>query len=77
MKLDEAANVIVKTPCGVTEEFELNKLVMQGSVFGPIKATTQIGTVGRDCRNYNQGMYPCHLLMTVLAFQNADQILWN
>ena len=36
-KLDEEANVIVRTPCGPTDEFKLNELVMQGSVFGPIQ----------------------------------------
>ena len=74
-KLDEAANVIVKTPCGVTEEFELNKLVMQGSVFGPIKATTQIDTVGRDCRNYNQGMFLYKNVLSIVPLSFIDDCL--
>ena len=49
-KMDEKVNVIVKTPCGPTEEFTLEQIVMQGSVFGPIKATIQIDTLGRDCQ---------------------------
>ena len=36
-KLDAKAKVIVKTPCGPTDEFTLEQIVMQGSVFGPIK----------------------------------------
>ena len=50
-KMDEKAKVVVKTPCGPTEKFELSKLVMQGRVFGPIKSTIQIDTLGRDCQN--------------------------
>ena len=46
-KMDETAKVVVKTPCGLTDEFTLEKIVMQGSVFGPIKSTIQIDTLGR------------------------------
>ena len=48
-KLDEEAEVIVKTPAGPTEEFKLKELIMQGIVFGPIKATVQI--------DIGQGLY--------------------
>ena len=56
-KMDETAEVVVKTPCGPTDEFTLQKIVMQGSVFGPIKSTIQIDTLGRDCQNQNQGKF--------------------
>ena len=56
-KLDEKADVVVKTPCGLTDEFTLDQLVMQGSVFGPIKSTIQIDTLGRDCQKNNQGLF--------------------
>ena len=36
-KLDENCKIVVKTPCGVTDRFELSRIVLQGSVFGPIK----------------------------------------
>ena len=56
-KMDENAKVLVKSPCGPTDEFTLQKIVMRGSVFGPIKSTVQIDTLGRDCEKYNQGMF--------------------
>ena len=56
-KLDEKAEVVVKTPAGSTDEFYLEKLIMQGSVFGPIKSTIQVDTLGRDCIKYNQGLF--------------------
>ena len=52
-KMDEKAHIIAKTPCGPTDEFQLNEIVMQGSVFGPIKTTIQIDTLGRDCQTHN------------------------
>ena len=38
----------VKTPVGATEMFELEKIVLQGSVFGPIKCSVQMDTIGRE-----------------------------
>ena len=56
-KMDEKAQVIVKTPCRPIDEFSMERIIMQGSVFGPIKATVHIDTLGRDCEHYNQGMF--------------------
>ena len=74
-KLDEVANVIVKTPLGPTDEFTLDKLIMQGSVFGPIKATTQIGTLGSDCENYNQGMFLYKNVLNIVPLSFIDDCL--
>ena len=56
-KMDETAKVVIKTPCGITDELTLNKLIMQGSVFGPIKSTITIDTLGQDCQNSNKGLF--------------------
>ena len=74
-KLDKVAKVIVKTPLGPTDEFTLDQLVMQGSVFGPIKATTQIGTLGSDCTNYNQGMFLYKNVLNILPLSFIDDCL--
>ena len=34
-KMDETAKVVVETPCGLTYEFTLERIVRQGSFFGP------------------------------------------
>ena len=44
-KLDEECHIKVKTPCGETDEFVFSNLVLQGSVFGPIKCCVQIDTL--------------------------------
>ena len=74
-KMDETANVIVKTPCGPTDEFSLDRLIMQGSVFGPIKATIQIDTLGRDCENYNQGMFLYKNVLSLTPLALIDDCL--
>ena len=87
-KMDETAQVVVKTPCGLTDEFTLEKIIMQGSVFGPIKSTIQIDTLGRDCQSYNKGMFryknvlnltPLALIDDCLGFSrcNADAVELN
>ena len=61
---------------------------MQGSVFGPIKSTIQIDTLGRDCQSYNKGMFryknvlnltPLALIDDCLGFSrcNADAVELN
>ena len=40
-KLDEEVSVKVKTPVGDTEEFKLEKVVLQGTVFAPLKSARQ------------------------------------
>ena len=48
-KLDQKCNIVVKCPVGATEKFTLNNIVMQGSVFAPLKCTTQVDSLGHDC----------------------------
>ena len=74
-KMDEEANVVVKTPCGLTDEFQLDKLVMQGSVFGPIKSTIQIDTLGRDCESYNQGLFKYKNVLSTVPLALIDDCL--
>jgi hypothetical protein len=45
-KLDEHCKIVVKTPCGDTDMFELQRIVLEGSVFGPIKYSVQMDTFG-------------------------------
>ena len=74
-KMDEKAKVVVKTPCRPTEKFELSKLVMQGSVFGPIKSSIQIDTLGRDCQNYNQGLFKYKNVLNIMPLALIDDCL--
>ena len=74
-QMDKTAQVVVKTPCGLTDEFTLQKIVMQGSVFGPIKSTIQIDTLGRDCQSYNQGMFKYKNVLSLTPLALIDDCL--
>ena len=74
-KMDENSQVVVKTPCGPTDEFTLQRIVMQGSVFGPIKSTIQIDTLGRDCQGHNQGMFKYKNVLDITPLALIDDCL--
>ena len=54
-KLNEQAEITVKTPVGNTEPFHLNEIVRQGSVYGPqicIASMDKINLMGKDIKTY-------------------------
>ena len=74
-KLDEKCKVVVKTPCGTTEQFELNRVVLQGSVFGPIKCSVQMDTLGRDCLKSGNGIYKYKNVVDCPALAMIDDVM--
>ena len=55
----------------------MNKVVLQGSVFGPIKCAVQIDTFGRDCLSDGEGMgiYQYKKVIDTPALSMIDDIL--
>ena len=54
-KLNEKAEIVVKTPVGNTEPFWLEDIVRQGSVYGPqicISSMDKINELGKDIKTY-------------------------
>ena len=74
-KLDEECLITVKTPCGNTEEFEMSQLVLQGSVFGPLKCCVQIDTLGRDCLAQDKCLYRYKDTISVPPLALIDDII--
>ena len=74
-KLDEKAIVKVKTPCGETDQFNLEKIIIQGGVFSPIKCTVQIDTLGRDCMKYNECLYKYKNAVNVPPLALIDDVV--
>ena len=56
-KLNEKCEIAVKTPVGVTERFQLEKIEMQGTKFSNIKCSIQIDTLGKECYSTGQGLF--------------------
>ena len=74
-KLDEKCSVRVKTPCGPTDRFKLERLVLQGSVFGPIKCSVQIDTLGRDSLIQNFSLYLYKGVINVTPLAMVDDVI--
>ena len=74
-KLDEKAKVVVKTPCGTTDQFNLKQSVMQGTVFAPIKCSVQIDTLGKDCFANGDGLYEYKNIVDIPTLSMIDDLI--
>ena len=48
-KLNSTNQVAVKTPFGLTERRTVDRIVLQGEVFGPLECSVSIDTFGKEC----------------------------
>ena len=62
-------------PSGTTDKFELNKIIMQGTVFAPLKCSIQIDTLGRDCLANGDGLYEYKTVVDVPALSMIDDVV--
>ena len=46
---NKKVKVAVKTPHGLTDRIEVNKIILQGDVFGPIECSVSVDTYGKEC----------------------------
>ena len=46
--------VAVKTPFGITSRENMDKIVLQGEVFGPLQCSVQVDTLGKECIEENK-----------------------
>ena len=65
-KLNETCNIVVKTPVGVTEEFEMNSIVQQGSVSGGALCIASTGEISEQ--NLGKGCQIGIAILKALAF---------
>ena len=56
-KMNEECKVTVKTPVGVTDEFTLTDIEMQGTVPAPLKCAGQMDALGRRCYTEEKYLY--------------------
>ena len=74
-KLDENSQVVVKTPIGTTEMFKLERNVLQGSVFGPIKCSVQMDTLGSYSLRTGFGIYKYKKSVEVPSLAMIDDVI--
>ena len=49
--------VAIKTPHGLTERRDIEKIIMQGDVFGPIQCSLSVDTFGKECLREEKHLY--------------------
>ena len=49
---NKSINVAIKTPSGLTAREQIEKIVLQGDVFGPIECSVWVDTSGKECILY-------------------------
>ena len=56
-EVNKKVDVIVKTPFGPTGRKEIQRVVMQGEVYGPLCCSVQVDTFGKQCLQKNKLLY--------------------
>ena len=54
---NKSINVAIKTPNGLTAREPLEKIVLQGDVFGPIECSVLVDTFGKECIEEDKHLY--------------------
>ena len=73
-EVNKKCNISVKTPVGQTDRFMLTNIEMQGTVMGPIKASVQLDTLGRDCYARQEGLYLYNECVSIPPLQMIDDV---
>jgi hypothetical protein len=68
--------VAVMTPSGLTRRENINQIVMQGEVFGPIECSVSIDTFVKECLAEQKYLYSYKSLVGVPPFAMVDR-LWK
>ena len=66
--------VAVKTPFGLTPRETVNKIVLQGEIFGPLQCSVQVDTLGKECLQENKFLYTYKEKVKVPALSMVDDL---
>ena len=66
--------VSVMTPNGPTSREEINKIVMQGEVLGPIECSVTVDTIGKECLEKQKYLYSYKGLVGVPPLAMVDDL---
>ena len=74
-KVNERVNVSVKTPFGFTERETIERVVMQGEVFGPLCCSVQVDTFGKECVQKEKYLYKYKEVVGVPPLSMVDDLV--
>ena len=49
--------VAIKTPFGITPRVDINQIVLQGEVLGPLQCSVQVETISKECIEEEKFLY--------------------
>ena len=56
-ELNSVNQVAVKTPFGMTKRVKVEKIVLQGEVFGPLECSVTVDTFGKECMEEGKHLF--------------------
>ena len=71
---NELYKVAVKTPFGLSERETLNKIVLQGEVFGPLQCSVLVDTLAKECLEEDKFLYSYKQKVKVPALSMVDDV---
>ena len=72
---NKEVHVAVKSPVGVTERKKVEQIILQGDVFGPIKCSVAVDTLGKECLEGDKHLYLYKEKVKVPMLAMVDDIL--
>ena len=73
-KMNSMNQVAVKTPFGITERKPVEKIVLQGEVFGPLQCSVSIDTFGKECMDEEKHLYMYRVVVGVPPLAMVDDV---
>ena len=74
-KINEKVNVAVNTPFGITERKFIERIVMQGEVYGPLCCSVQVDTSAKECVQSEKFLYKYKDTVDVPPLAMVDDLL--
>ena len=65
----------IKTPVGLTDRVNIEKIVTQGGTFGPIECANSIDKLGQKCYNNGEHLFVYKKMVRVLPLSMVDDLL--
>ena len=68
-------NIAVNTAFGLSERTEINNILTQGSVWGPLSCSSQVDTIGKESVSRGTNLYRYKKLVNVMQLAMVDDLL--
>ena len=68
-------HVGIKTPFGLTERVDINRIVTQGGVWGPMQCSNQVDKLGMECEKRNIHLFTYKDTVKIMPLAMIDDIL--